>query len=350
MTNRATKIKQMSLLLLTSLCMSSTNQVNDLDEGSLFTESILGKNIEGVVKRLDSGSQDFTTKSNKDEWMTKTKLSWECLKMGAAYTHQDVIYSRVINCKMAITINPEKIKHKVDWLGFNVPSDCPRLKSFWLDFTLDNSLSNRAQVLFSSVDQFCTNQSGSTEKAFYRGLTLSKIQGNIRPDGYPKYLPLFFYGKKKEENKKITDTDKEAIKLPNEIFSMSSSNNLLKDQKNLTCRWTFNSGDGNQSDVTSESNRMYAAEIERKMHPNVKNERKDSDDYYVLAEKHEDIKYYHESLATITFYYTFAFSDTSYPEKIKMRFGETAEVGYEVMGSALDQEYVASDNIGIALN
>lgn len=318
--------------------MSSAPNVQSTNDTIYQSKVFDGKSISNVVKCCSNGGETFTVKSAKNDWMTKNTITWECLEMNQLTIYQPPIHTRVINTKMTIEINPNKIKHQVDAFGWMNPEDPVRLKWFGLEFQLGQAFSKRGKLIYTSSDDCFKNneeRGGMTNDCYYNGKLLENSGSVLTPTtDYYSYLALPFYS-----SEAISQPDKNYLDLPGNRFQILTVDNLSTNSKSFQTMWTFNPNDQYKSDSDSESQRMYASTLEKVMHKN-------TDDKCGEGSLH----YYHPSTNRICFYYSFAFGDESYPEKMAMKFSSFAEVGYGVIGSANEKEGANTGEIEIKLN
>ncbi len=332
------KIRRYFGIFATFLCMSSVPNAQSTNDVLYQSKVFDGKSISNVVKCCSNGEKTFTVESAKKDWMTKNTITWECLEMNQLTIYQPPIHTRVINTKMTIEINPSKIKHQVDAFGWMNPEDPVRLKWFGLEFQLGQAFSKRGKLIYTSSDDCFgndKNHEGSIDNCYYNGKLLNNGEDVLVPVAtYYAFLPLSFYGAGA-----VSSQNESYLSLPGDRFQLLVNNYLSTNSKSFQALWTFNSDDQYKSDSGSESQRMYASNLEKTMHEGTDAEC-----------GNEPLNYYHPSTNAISFYYSFAFGDESYSEKMTMKFSSFAEVGYGVIGSANEREGANTGEIEIKLN
>lgn len=332
------KTKKFLFVLLSALCLSSKEpQVGALNESHpSFTSPILFNLQINGANKISDGSKTLVVNSAKNDWMTKTKVSWECLKLYASYGRPDPIkYSRAINMRFDIEINPERIPHKVDAFGFLVPSDCPRLKSFSLKFNFGNTGSSERSLIYTCADSLlesAQSKRSTFSTAVYNGNILRNAKPIQAETSYPGELRIPFYSKNDEHRDVQVD-------IPNSSFELDMDDRFNDSFRSLETKWIFNPDDKYESDEAHENLRMYAKQLNDKQMENYKR---------LIG---SPIKYaespFYQAKNSITFYYTLSYFEDNFPDYITFDFTETAEVGYGVIGSSVETRNAYLTNCSI---
>lgn len=322
--------------LIAILGVSSSYGVSPYDGNGALIDSYVfeGKKFNCVENVLAKGENSFKVLSERGDWMTETSFRYECFKMVAPSVFQDpVIHGRIINVRMDVKINPNRIPHKVDLFGWNVPSDCSRLKDLGINFDFGKPITDWGGIVFTSCDYALSDSKshiGNMEPCNYTFEYISTQTNVINATTYnPYYFPLHFYTKNQSLGR---------VGLPVNRNEADSKQGLdvtcSKGGSVYSVKWEFDPTDNaTNSEQAVEINRMYAENVEKCL---------TSGQYDRNEEAHPD-KY------TIRFYYSIAFGDEDYLSSLKMKVSNSAHVGYGVMGSAIERRSNESEAITIPL-
>lgn len=318
--------KQTFAILFTVLGMSSTGNLAEQASTDYIKSDILNRTIEGAISKKGKGSTSFEVLSAKKDWMTKNTIEWECLEMEKPLVYTDAMGARMINVRMEIEVNPNKIPHQVDWAGFMNPYDPVRLKSFDLNFDFKKSFSKSGGIFSTSTDFVAPNKgaskdhSGACGASYYYPKVLENEPNPIPTHrSNPNYVELPLYGADAKNGDGI-----EAALIPNKTFYVSNE----ASDSSFSTEWIFNLDDKRQSGDENEPTRMYAEFIEA---------------------NNKKITLFHPKANTVAFYYSLTFADTAYPKEMGLTFRSTAEIGYDMIGSKTDLKVNDSKEIKIPL-